>query len=415
MKLLSVIIPVYNTEKYLEKCLTSVLNCSFSKSIEIIVVDDNSPGNCKEIVEKFKTIKYIRHKKNEGLFKARLTGITSSSCNYIANLDSDDFIEPLIYEKAYYEIIKLKQDLIIFNVINFDDSSNTWIEPLNKIYSFRNLSGIDLLEEILLTNTNKWTLHSFCNKIIKKSIVEKVLTKINNKLVHLNLAEDLLWSICIYLELQNKSSICAIEDIGLNYYKNDNSITKRNTVSSLEKKILDTTYVINTIIQLLEDSNLYKKYKIHILQTKYVMIEYIFRKITFEFIMRKTYLFLKTSFFLKTTNKKKIDKYLIENSSILILQKIITNNITELSIFGLGELTSSLYNKLKDNNIKINSIILSKTSKEKSFKDIPIYTLEETKELNIKTYCIASIRSYFEIKSQIKKNNKNITIIGMFN
>ncbi|WP_143277871.1 glycosyltransferase family 2 protein, partial [Brachyspira sp. G79] len=76
----SIIIPVYNTEKYLKKCLDSVINQTF-KDIEIIIVNDHSPKNCDEIVSQYKDerIVYIKHEVNKGLLLARKTGNIKAS------------------------------------------------------------------------------------------------------------------------------------------------------------------------------------------------------------------------------------------------------------------------------------------------------------------------------------------------
>lgn len=84
---LSVVIPVYGTEKYLPICLDSVLASSYS-NIEIVVVNDKSPGDVKKIVieyqESFNNIQYVEHAVNRGLYRARITGVESSTGDYIA-------------------------------------------------------------------------------------------------------------------------------------------------------------------------------------------------------------------------------------------------------------------------------------------------------------------------------------------
>lgn len=92
MKLVSVIIPVYNSSLHIEECLNSVINQSY-KELEIIVIDDSSSDNSMEIVNSFKDkrIKTIKLKKHCGVAKARNTGISASNGRYICFLDSDDY------------------------------------------------------------------------------------------------------------------------------------------------------------------------------------------------------------------------------------------------------------------------------------------------------------------------------------
>ena len=100
MKLLSIVIPIFNVEKYLNKCIESVVNQTY-QNLEIILVDDGSPDRCPEICdrwkEKDKRIRVI-HKQNGGLSDARNQGISTAIGEYIAFVDSDDFIDSNMYE-----------------------------------------------------------------------------------------------------------------------------------------------------------------------------------------------------------------------------------------------------------------------------------------------------------------------------
>ena len=101
-KKLSVLIPAYNVEKYLEKCVESVINQTY-KNIEIIIVDDgsrdNTPQICDELAGKYKNIKVI-HQENQGTGKAREACFKASSGEYIAYIDPDDYIDLNAYEKV---------------------------------------------------------------------------------------------------------------------------------------------------------------------------------------------------------------------------------------------------------------------------------------------------------------------------
>ena len=107
---ISVIIPVYNVEKYIARCLDSVINQTF-KDIEIICVDDCSPDNSKEIIKKY-PVKLIERKINGGLSAARHTGLYEAEGRYIYFLDSDDWIAPDFLEKMYNAIEKYGQKAV---------------------------------------------------------------------------------------------------------------------------------------------------------------------------------------------------------------------------------------------------------------------------------------------------------------
>lgn len=103
MSKISVIIPVYKVEKYLDKCIQSVINQTY-KNLEIILVDDGSPDNCGKICDRYaendNRIKVI-HKQNGGLSDARNVGLKSATGDYIGFVDSDDYISEYMYEKLY--------------------------------------------------------------------------------------------------------------------------------------------------------------------------------------------------------------------------------------------------------------------------------------------------------------------------
>lgn len=115
---ISIIVPVYNTEKYLDRCIRSITKQTFS-DFELILVDDGSKDNsgfiCDEWEKKDSRIKVI-HQENAGAGAARNVGLSMAIGNYIGFVDSDDWIEPQMYEVLYYGIKKYSADLAMCNV-----------------------------------------------------------------------------------------------------------------------------------------------------------------------------------------------------------------------------------------------------------------------------------------------------------
>lgn len=116
--LVSVVVPVYNVGKYLDECLESIVNQTYS-SIEIILIDDNSSdesGNmCDEWAKKDKRIRVIHKSKNEGLFQARITGLEAMSGSYFTLVDSDDYIGVDFISKLLDIGLKSAADIVIEN------------------------------------------------------------------------------------------------------------------------------------------------------------------------------------------------------------------------------------------------------------------------------------------------------------
>ena len=112
--LVSIIIPVYNVEKYLSQCIESVINQTY-KNLEIILIDDGSPDNCGEICDSYaeKDSRIIvLHKKNEGVSAARNDGIAISKGEYICFVDSDDYVLENYVETLYKTIVEKKVDVV---------------------------------------------------------------------------------------------------------------------------------------------------------------------------------------------------------------------------------------------------------------------------------------------------------------
>jgi glycosyltransferase involved in cell wall biosynthesis len=122
--IVSVIVPIYKTEKYLEKCLESIINQTLHE-IEIICVDDCSPDRSATIVEEYSRrdnrISLIKHTENLGLGGARNTAIRASRADYIASVDSDDFILPTMIEKLWSATENGLYDVVVCGFESVDE------------------------------------------------------------------------------------------------------------------------------------------------------------------------------------------------------------------------------------------------------------------------------------------------------
>lgn len=128
MELISVIVPIYNVEQYLEKCLNSIINQTY-KALEIILIDDGSTDNSGKICDEFALrddrIKVIHHE-NEGVASARNIGITNATGDFIMFVDSDDYIEPNTAEFLINQIHEFSADIATCGFKYADTNGNTW-------------------------------------------------------------------------------------------------------------------------------------------------------------------------------------------------------------------------------------------------------------------------------------------------
>ena len=136
MDTISVIVPVYNVEKYISQCLDSIINQTYS-NIEIICVNDGTRDGSRKILEEYRKkdsrIKII-DKKNGGLSSARNAGLEVAQGEYISFIDSDDWIEETMIEKLYRNITSLDTDIAICGVHQYDEKKKE-IDDSNKYYT----------------------------------------------------------------------------------------------------------------------------------------------------------------------------------------------------------------------------------------------------------------------------------------
>ena len=229
MDKISVIIPIYNVEKYIRTSIDSVLNQTYS-NLEIILVDDGTEDNCGMICDEYKKKDeriVVIHQKNMGLAEARNSGLKIATGKYIMFLDSDDFYEKNSCEVLYKEISKRNGDLVIGNYIHVDQKGNKWEEPLfdQKLYTNFKLSIKDYQKSFFVMNSVVW------NKIYKREFLEKLKLKF----VKGTLAEDAIFSTYCYVHTENAYFI---NDIVYNYRQNqDNSTISTNCSKKYFEKI----------------------------------------------------------------------------------------------------------------------------------------------------------------------------------
>ena len=124
--LVSIVVPVYKTEKYLDQCVESIVNQTY-RNVEILLIDDGSPDRCPKLcdawAEKDRRIRVI-HKQNEGLGMARNTGIENARGEYICFFDSDDYLEPTAIEHVYAAVCERGVDIGVFGFRSVDPNGN---------------------------------------------------------------------------------------------------------------------------------------------------------------------------------------------------------------------------------------------------------------------------------------------------
>ena len=164
MPKITVIIPIYNAELYLERCIDSIVNQSF-KDIELICVNDGSTDNSEQIIKKYQDNHnniILISKKNEGVSAARNIGLEKSNSDYIYFVDADDWLSPDCLESIYNAAISSQADIIYFNANIY--KNNTLINYYN-LKRLKSIKNKDLLFKMMI--------HAVWNKLYKKDFLLK--------------------------------------------------------------------------------------------------------------------------------------------------------------------------------------------------------------------------------------------------
>ena len=204
--LISIIVPVYGIEKYLAECVDSILSQTY-ENLEVILVDDESPDNCPKICDEWakkdSRIKVI-HKENGGVSSARNIGLDNATGEYIAFVDSDDFLDLDYYEKMFEDVDFSNVDLVVSNTRKVRDDNM-------KEGAFFNKETININNQKELCEFAKQGfLFQLWNKIYKKNLIKQ---KFDESVV---IGEDKIFNLNYLEQIENKV-ICVKNNLFYNY------------------------------------------------------------------------------------------------------------------------------------------------------------------------------------------------------
>ena len=243
--LVSIIIPVYNVEDYLKRCVDSIIGQTY-KNIEIILIDDGSTdksGNiCDDYLKADKRIKVI-HKKNGGLSDARNFGLNISQGDYVCFVDSDDFVSELYVEKLLENSLRTGADVCACNFYYIDEFNKKWIkaEKQEKIYK-----SDEAIKDIFTVKQNTEVM--VWNKIYKKELFDKNDIKFPVGKIH----EDNFTTYKIY---DKANYVSLINDKLYYYYQRSDSIMGK----AFNKKRFDILIALKEIKKYFSKDNRLQK------------------------------------------------------------------------------------------------------------------------------------------------------------
>lgn len=222
--LVSVIVPIYDVEEYLDRCIQSIFTQTY-KNLEIILVDDGSPDQCPELCDQYAELDTrvrVIHKNNGGLSDARNCGIDQSNGEYILFVDSDDYIEPELCTECLKCFENDNQiDIVSFGFRRVTDSNHGEMRGTGSTQIYENSEGFRCY-----INRDPFT-HMVCDKMFRRSLFDDI------RFIAKRLAEDL----AITYRLFGKArKVCHLDLIFYNYFSRKESIMGQKSL----KLTLDT-------------------------------------------------------------------------------------------------------------------------------------------------------------------------------
>lgn len=309
MKKVSVIVPVYNMEKYLDKCLQSLVNQTL-KDLEIIVINDGSTDNSQKIIDRY----YKEYpdlivpfkNKNQGISKTRNFGIDRSHGEFISFIDSDDYVEKNFLEELYDRAIKDNLDIVVCDYYNFFESKN--LIEIKKIVDFENTTIRDNLELLFKINSSPW------NKLYKRSLITRVNYRFPENIKY----EDLGYIPILLLEAKKIGKV----NMPLNYYL----IRGHSETTTVDKRVFDIFKILNILYDFFKKKNIVNSSEVEYLFIEKLTMYNLQQKLNKDAELKKQFIddsfkYL-NNFFPGWKNnkyfkKQSICKYFIKKSKIL--------------------------------------------------------------------------------------------------
>jgi glycosyltransferase involved in cell wall biosynthesis len=241
----SIVIPVYNVEKYICRCIDSVLAQSY-KNFEVVVVDDQSPDRSIELVESYQSekIRIIRHAQNRGLPASRNTGVKHCHGDYLLFLDSDDFLKTHALEKCLATAQDHQSDIVSFNSERINDEGETWPYPWHEKFNSADIPITSIFEYTKLA----WDVAAW-SKLIKLDFYRWHNIEFDEKQKYF---EDHLFS----LQLFTKTRKVSIVHDTLHYYTIRNDTANPSITQSKQfDSVLYRLRMIESVISYLKKSD----------------------------------------------------------------------------------------------------------------------------------------------------------------
>jgi len=417
----SVIIPAYNVEKYLEKCLDTVINQTL-KEIEVIVIDNASTDSTSSIIQKYSEkdgrIKVVTTSQNVTAGEARNHGLEIAKGEYLSFLDSDDYFELDMLEKMYMTSKTNSTDICIVNYVAFDSGTEEQIFSIRPPYFFRKKYNNRKIEPIDC-NENLFCL--FTTFVWDKMFKTSFIRDLNIKFQEIKAANDIFFS---YIALAFAKSIIYIDERFVHYRQRH-----VGTLSS-NRKWKHTYIALESVKQYLEKKNKFKIFRKTFFDFFYLNFTLVLMNGNSEEILFIRNLLHEKLEYFNNSADKSFNFYALNNFDLKEIKNMtymeefysfyydmIVNNMykyknKKIALWGVGKNGRAFFN-IFGQELNIKYVIDNDSEKQGNF----INGIEVKSFYNIKDkidIIIVTNRNFYEdILLEAKKNNTEIEVIDI--
>ena len=252
----SVIVPVYGTEEYFDRCMKSLLHQTLEQ-IEIVVVNDGSGGNIKEVIKEYETdnrVKFLNNDINHGLLRARVQGSLVATGDYIAFLDSDDYVSFDYYRSLLNKAEREESDITIGKTV-WVENDNKYVYNLHEAnFHFDSLIGDDIKKTFFGQEYQCYSWHTVWNKLYKRELWNKCIEEFKAVSEHIVMTEDIFFSTLLFF---NSKKVVRIDNEAYFYCVNDGASTNAKQISCERfiKNVKDISFVFDSVANYLKKQN----------------------------------------------------------------------------------------------------------------------------------------------------------------
>lgn len=246
--LVSVVVPVYGTESFFDRCIRSLQAQSY-KNLEIIIVNDGSQGNISSLVQAYLTdsrIHFIDNKKNQGLLRARVCGSKAATGDFIAFVDSDDYVSFDFYRTLVQRGIDSDADIVIGKTV-WQKGNDKYVYNLHEAgFHFNSLVGNEIKKSFFSQEYQCYSWHTIWNKLYRKKLWDKCLPEFEKVDRHVVMTEDIFFSSILFY---NAKKIVHTDNDAYFYCVNETASTNSSniTLTQYRKKLGDIKYAFDTV------------------------------------------------------------------------------------------------------------------------------------------------------------------------